>query len=323
MSKLLKILGILLAVVVVVALGFYGWASWQTGRILAQTYESHAVDFPVPFPLSAAEADSLGLDSAAAATLAEERAVERGRHLLEARYGCNGCHGETFGGGVMVDVPILARLMGPNLTSGAGGRTPNFTPADWDRIVRHGILPGGRPAVMSAQDFQRMSDQELSDLIAYLRSRPPVDSLPVPRAFGPLGKVLVATGQFVLPATLIASHDAPHAVAPPPTAVTVEFGRHLAGPCMGCHQEDLAGGPILGGDPGWVPARNLTPHATGLAGWTYEQFVAALRAGTRPDGTALREPMTFVQPHAEKMTDVEMEALWMYVQSVPPVAARD
>jgi hypothetical protein len=91
---------------------------------------------------------------------------------------------------------------------------------------------------------------------------------------------------------------------------------------MGCHRQDLAGGPILGGDPAWVPARNLTPHATGLAGWTYEQFVTALRQSTRPDGTALRPPMTFQQPYAERMTEVELEALWLYIQSVPAVESR-
>jgi mono/diheme cytochrome c family protein len=322
-SKLLKIAGILLAVVVVAALGFYAWASWQTGRVFAQAYDSHTVDFPIPFPLSAAEVDSLGLDSAAATTLAHERAIERGRHLLEARYGCTGCHGDNFGGGVMVDAAPIGRLFGPNLTTGSGSRTVTFTPADWDRIVRHGILPGGRPAVMPAEDFQRMADQELSDIITYIRTVPPVDTVMPPRSFGPLGKVLAATGQFVLAATIIESHDAVHVVAPPEAAVTLEFGRHLAGPCMGCHRADLGGGPIVGGDPAWVPARNLTPDATGLAGWTYEQFTTAMRQATRPDGTALRAPMTFVQPYAQRMTDVELEALWLYIQSVPAVAARD
>lgn len=323
MSKVLKIAAILVVVIVAVVVGLYAWASWRTGRVLAQTIETHTVDFPIPFPLSEAEVDSLGLDSAAAAAVARERALERGRHLLEARYGCADCHGTGFGGGVMVDAPIMARLMGPNLTSGGASRAGNFTPADWDRIVRHGILPGGRPAVMPAQDFQRMSDQELSDIITYIRSQPAVDTVVPARAFGPVGRVLVATGKFTLPALVIGSHDAPHAVIPPAAAPTVEFGRHLAGTCMGCHREDLAGGRIAAGDPAWGPARNLTPHATGLAGWTYEQFVTALREARRPDGTALQEPMTFIQGSAQRMSDVELRALWLYLQSIPPVAARD
>jgi mono/diheme cytochrome c family protein len=141
------------------------------------------------------------------------------------------------------------------------------------------------------------------------------------RTFGPLGRALIATGQIKLSADLIERHDAPHPATPPPADVTVEFGHHLAGTCIGCHRADLAGGPIVGGDPAWVPARNLTPHATGLGGWTYDQFVTALRDARRPDGTALQAPMTFVQPVAQKMTDVELQALWLYLRSVPAVAS--
>lgn len=96
------------------------------------------------------------------------------------------------------------------------------------------------------------------------------------------------------------------------------FGRN--GP-RGCHGQNLAGGPIAGGDPRWPPARNVTPHADGLAGWTFEQFTTSLREGTRPDGTLLRVPMTIVAPYARNMTDIELQALWMYLQSVPPVAS--
>jgi mono/diheme cytochrome c family protein len=321
--KLLTIIGVLLAVVVVGLLGIYAWASWQTGRVFDRTLAAHTVDFPIPFPLGEAEIDSLDLEPEAAAALARDRAIDRAQHLLEARYACRECHGGNFAGGVMVDAPIMGRLLGPNLTTGVGSRTASFTAADWDRIVRHGLLPGGGPAVMPSEDFQRMSDRELSDIVTFIRAQPPVDSAVPRRTFGPLGRVLIATGKIKLSADLIERHDAPHPATPPPAEVTVEFGRHLAGGCIGCHRADLAGGPIMGGDPAWAPARNLTPHASGLAGWTYDQFVTALREARRPDGTALQAPMTFVQPAAQKMTDVELQALWLYLQSVPPMEGRE
>jgi hypothetical protein len=68
---------------------------------------------------------------------------------------------------------------------------------------------------------------------------------------------------------------------------------------------------------------NLTPDATGLGGWTFEQFVAALREARRPDGTVLRAPMSMMAPYAQRMTDVELEALWMYLQSVPAAPSRN
>jgi hypothetical protein len=63
----------------------------------------------------------------------------------------------------------------------------------------------------------------------------------------------------------------------------------------------------------------LTPHPTGLASWTYEDFVAALREGVRPDGTPLRAPMDAMPEYAAQMTEVELQALWTYLQSLPPV----
>jgi hypothetical protein len=74
----------------------------------------------------------------------------------------------------------------------------------------------------------------------------------------------------------------------------------------------------LGGDPSWPPARNLTPHADGLAGWTLDDFRRVLFQATRPDGTPIRAPMDAMVPFAENMTDVEIEALWAYLQSAPP-----
>jgi mono/diheme cytochrome c family protein len=224
----------------------------------------------------------------------------------------------------MVDAPHpSAGCWGRTSRAGVGSRTASFTPADWDRrrAARHAA---GRAALGDAGAGlpARCRIEELSDIISYVRTQPRVDSAVPPRALGPMGKLLLATGKFVLAADIVESHDAPHPEAPPPAAVTIEFGRHLAGPCMGCHGADLAGGPIVGGDPAWVPARNLTPDATGLAGWTYEQFVTAMREGTRPDGSALQVPMTFVQPQAQKMTDLEMEAMWLYLQSVPAVPSR-
>jgi mono/diheme cytochrome c family protein len=277
------------------------------------------VDFPIPFPLTEAERGALGAGRDPEA-VAEERAVERGRHLVQARYACTECHGANFGGGVMVDDPMLGRLLGPNITLGAGSKTLTYQASDWDRAVRHGIKPGGVPSVMPSEDFLLMSDQELADVIVYIRSVPAVDNEVLPIRMGPIGTMLVALGQLPFAADMIESHDAAHPAVPPVAAVSAEFGGHLAGVCVGCHRADFAGGPIMGGDPSWPPARNLTPHVDGLAGWTYADFRRVLLDGMRPDGTAVLEPMTLITPYAANMTDVEMEALWEYLRSVRPVA---
>lgn len=319
MRTAMKLLGLLVALVLLLAASTYVWASLATRRALATTYQAHTIDFPIPFPLSDEEVADLGLDAEGARRVAMERAVERGRHLVNARYGCTECHGGNFAGGVMIDAFPIGTLLGPNLTAGAGSRAVGYTTADWDRTVRHGILPDGRPSVMPSEDFRLMSDQELSDVIAFIRTQPPVDATIPPPSFGPLGRMLVATGRFALPVTRIESHDAPHAALPPATEPTAEFGAHLAATCTGCHGVNLAGGPITGGDPSWPPARNLTPHVSGLASWSYDDFVAAMRQGVRPDGTRILPPMTLLQPYAQQMTNVEMQAIWAYLRSLPAV----
>jgi cytochrome c553 len=324
MKTVLKLIAILAILVVVAAAGTYLWASSATSRTFAAVHETHRVDFPIPFPATPGELAAAGVTEDADGAIARANALERGRHLVTARYDCTECHGENFGGGVMVDAFPIGSLLGPNLTSGRGSIVADYTAADWDRAVRHGVLSTGHASIMPAQDFVRMSDQELSDIITYIQAQPPVDNeVPRPR-FGPLGKILVATGQFQPAVNAIADHHAAHATFPPAAEVSHEFGEHIAATCVGCHGPTFSGGPIVGGDPSWPPAANLTPHETGLAGWTYDDFVTAVRHARRPDGTALRPPMTFVQPTTQAMTDVELEALWQYLQSLPPtpVAAR-
>ncbi len=320
------------------ALAFAGWAMYATHIKLSKVYETHRVEIPMPFPLSEAEITALREERKAADpppspeappidylegvdlnAIAMERAVARGQHLVESRFVCVECHGANFGGGTMVDDPLVGQLLGPNLTLGKGSRTLEYTMADWDRMVRHGVRPDGTPGLMPSDDFVGMADRELSDIVAYIRSLPPVDAEVPPVSLGPLLVVLCATGEMEIEADKVLSHPVEHPVDPPEVAATAEFGAHAAQVCTGCHRSNFEGGPIVGAPPDWAPARNITPHAEGIQGWTYEQFVAALRESKRPDGTALREPMTKMAPYAAKMSDTELQGLWAYLQTVPAV----
>jgi mono/diheme cytochrome c family protein len=296
-------IGTSIVVVLLVALagGFYLWAVARSDAQLARVFDIPSHDFPLPSPLSDAEA------------------VARGRHLAEARYACGFCHGSDFGGGVMIDDALMGTFKGPNLTTGSGSVTAGYTAGDWDRKVRHGVNREGRPGVMPSVDYFRMSDQELGDLVSYIRSLPPIDRVVPPVTYGPLGRVLAATGQFRYSVDLHPGHDAPHVVEPPAAGPTPEFGGHIAGVCTGCHRQTFEGGPVQGGPPDWPPARNLTPHESGLKSWTYEDFVKLMRVGLRPDGTPTRVPMAEVLPLGNAMTDVEMQALWAYFGSLPPL----
>jgi len=344
MKRVLKFLGGLVLVVVVVLGGGFVWAKSAAASRLGKTYTPHKVDFPIPFPLTEAEIEALRAEKVAAtpvpdpalvdpaaptpdplagvdlAAVAQERAAERGKHLVLARYACVECHGADFGGGTMIDDPAIGTLLGPNLTTGKGGVTATYTAGDWDRIVRHGVKPDGHPAPMPSVDFFRMSDRELSDIVTYIRTLPPVDKTVGPVSLGPVGTVLVATGELLLSAEELPDHAAPHQAEPPDPSAVAAFGEHLAQPCTGCHRPDFSGGPVPGGDPSWPPAANLTPGPDGLAGWTMEDFERAMLEAKSKSGVALRPPMDGMRPYAAAMKAEERAALWTYLSALPAKA---
>ena len=74
---------------------------------------------------------------------------------------------------------------------------------------------------------------------------------------------------------------------------------------------------MAGAPPHFPPASNLTPHSSGLAEWSEEDFIRAMRKGQRPDGTAIDAAMPW--RYTREMTDQELAALWMYLQAVASV----
>jgi mono/diheme cytochrome c family protein len=308
--KILKFLGLLILLVVVLALGVLAWAFQTANARYNQHWTAHEATFPIPFPL-----DSTVLAGGNSRATAEARAVERGEHLVQSRLGCMSCHGADFGGGVIIDVPPVGYWAAPNLTAGRGSVTNGFSAHDWDLAVRHGIRHTGTSSTMPCREFEGLSDHELSDVVAYIRSRPPVDRIIRPVRLGPVFAFMAATDPNALPAFTI-DHQAAHAVEPPAAEVSLAFGEHLVATCRGCHNPKLSGGKMQG-DPNMPIVANLTPDATGLRSWTEADFIRAMREGRRPDGSAIAEAMPW-KAYA-RMTDVELRALWLYLRSVPAV----
>jgi hypothetical protein len=79
------------------------------------------------------------------------------------------------------------------LTSGEGSVTKGFTPSDWNHAVRHGLRHDLRSSAMPANELTNLSDRELSDIVAYIPSRPPVDRAMRPVELGPLLALALAT----------------------------------------------------------------------------------------------------------------------------------
>lgn len=293
MPRALKILGYALLTLVAAVLLAGGFVYWQSSLRLGRIYTVPARPAPAR-PVGTA-------------------ALQRGRHFAETR-GCSDCHGADYGGTKVTDDPARGRVYGRNLTRGRGGLPADYSDADWERAIRHGVARDGHGLfLMPSADYAHFTAQDMGELIAYLRNLAPVDRDNVPLRIGPLARVQLLAGKIKL-----AAEEIDHSAAEPAEVVpgvTVAYGRYLVVGCTGCHGPNLAGGKIAFGPPEWPPAANLTPHPTGrLAKWTEADFVTTIRTARRPDGTELDPamPRTFAS-----LTDTEIKALWAYLQTLP------
>jgi cytochrome c553 len=290
MKRLLKWLAMGLGVLVLVLAVAVGSVYALSGRKLNRTFELE-VHAPASIPEDA------------------ESIAEGGR--LVRTWGCAECHAADLGGRVFIDAPPMGTIAAPNLTP--GGVAGDFDAEDWARAVRHGIGGDGRGLViMPSAEYSGMSDQDLSRVIAYLRSIPAVSRELPERSLGPVARTLLVTGAPLFQPDLI-DHERTDFTAPPRGA-TAEYGAYLATVCAGCHGESFEGGNTT--EPGTPPSANLTPHAEdGLGAWTNADFRRALREGRRPDGTELSPSMPWTS--TRHMEDDEIEALWLYLSSLP------
>ena len=227
-------------------------------------------------------------------------------------YGCRDCHGDDLGGTVLIDAMPMARLAAPNLTAGRSGGA--LTDEQFERAVRHGVGADGRAlAIMPSAEYTYLSDTDVADILAYIRTIPSVERGLPKRTFGPVGRMLVATHKMPLQPDLIAANaDARH--LPKPTADDpVALGHYLTRICTGCHGPELAGAPPI--DPSMPPGANLTPGGN-PGHWSQEEFRTVFRTGRTPEGKQLNPaqmPWAIIgQAHPE-----EIDAIWAYLQTIP------
>lgn len=290
------------------------WAGWIMGGIVSLL----AVALLGVYLLSSRQLNkTYEIQPAAVAIPNNEEAVAEGKRQFFT-HGCIDCHSTDGAGKTVTDDALLGHITGANLTPGQGGIGQIYTDIDWVRAIRHGIGADGKPLViMPSLDYNKMNDEDLGNLVAYLKSLPPIDRTPPAISVGPVARILIAGNIFPILSAEAIDHEAPRpvAIAKGPTA---EYGHYLASQtCMSCHGEGLSGGPIPGvpSDPPY--AQNLTPdEETGLGAWEQDEFRQVLREGVRPDGTAV-DPTKMPWPAFQHLTDEEITALWLYLQSIP------
>jgi mono/diheme cytochrome c family protein len=294
LKKILKWIGIVLGVLVVLLIIGAGVLYFRAQSRFNQKYTVQVEQVAIP---------------------TDAESIARGQHF--ANIYCAGCHGPDLGGTEFFSDPALGAVHAKNITRGNGGVGTYYTDADYIRTLRHGVNPEGASVfIMPANNFYHLSDEDLGDIIAYLKAAPPVDRQWAPRSFGPMGYILGGLGVFdsFYVAEQI-NHTAPRPVAPA-VGVTSEYGSYLVtlSDCRTCHGQDLAGGRIP--DPTIsVIAPNITPGGEpGL--WTEQDFINTIRTGVNPAGHAL-DPNVMPWKDYAQFSDDELKAIWTYIHGLP------
>ena len=294
MKRVLKWVGIVVVVVLVLGAGFAALEVRAFNASMAKVYD-------VPLPAITRSADP--------AVLA------RGKHVAESLAGCSGsdCHGPDLGGGKPIVLGPIGTLTAPNITpAGHGGA---YSDGELARLILHGIKRDGRSLLfMPSTEINWIPDEDVQAVISYLRTVPPLAKPDGASSIGFLGKVL--DRRNLLPIDIARRVDHGHRTIAPAPAATAAYGAFVSRLCVGCHGEHLSGGPIPGAPSSLPIPANITPHDTGIKGWTFADFDRLLTQGVKKNGNKLN-PFMPVETFG-KMNEVEKQALWAYLESVPP-----
>jgi mono/diheme cytochrome c family protein len=245
-------------------------------------------------------ATPMALDTAAAPEL-----IARGEHL--ARTTCVACHTTNnelpLSGGVDLGThsPMpIGVIVPPNLTP--AGPLKDWTDLEIAQAIRNGRHKDGRVLLMPTESLRNLSDEDVSALVAFLRSQPPVHNETPDLNASPLLAAVFGVGLAELGVPPVAG-----SVTAPPKQPDATYGAYVISyqDCQSCHGADLNGsqgglGPAAPSIPGIVRT------------WTLEQFIQTMRTGVDPTGHTIQEPMPWRM--LGKMDDVELTALYYYLR---------
>jgi mono/diheme cytochrome c family protein len=314
----MKIFGIVIAVIVVIALGFAGWEIF------------------IPGPMSFASGGTVALSDYKAANptgvpaqLAAGDLIKRGEYLAHAA-DCVACHtapgASAYAGGFAFNLPGIGTIYSTNITPDKQTGIGNYTDQQFLDAVKRGVRADGQnlyPA-MSYTTYAYMTDADALAIKAYLFTLPAVsapakqDQLSWPfnqRSLLSLWNVAYLSHQQFQPN--------------PSQSVDWNRGAYLAeamGHCGECHTpRNLAyavnnhrkfAGALTAG---WR-AYNITSNPdAGIGGWSDAALTTYLSTGhadghggsAGPMGEATDNSLTFLTPG-------DIHSLVVYLRSIPP-----
>ena len=268
-----------------------------------------------------------------AGTASAQGDAKRGEYLSKAA-GCIGCHTQEtkdpkdavpYAGGRALKTPF-GTFYGPNITPHPTAGIGKWSEADFVRAMREGRGPDGSnlfPAFPYAS-FTHITDADLRDLWAFLRTLPPSGRASQEHELGFLYRwrfgVSFWKWLYFEPGPLPAD---------PKQSAQVNRGAYLVkalGHCGECHTPRTAlggmkGSHFLGGTdkgPEGKGVPNITP--TRLKKWSDAELRDFLQTGMTSDGDVTAEAMAeVVRNTTSQLTPDDLAALIAYLRTVPPV----
>jgi mono/diheme cytochrome c family protein len=221
--------------------------------------------------------------------------VAAGRHLA-AVYGCADCHGDDLRGRPFPHPDPFLQVTAANLTL----KARRYSDADFERVIRQGVMPSGESVeFMPSNAFVHISDEDLSSLLAYLRSLPPGgDERPEWRVGWKAMRAL-ASGAFPPGQALMgdARRLAPRDVGP-------QFApgwRLVSVACVECHGAELKG--VRGGPPDLAIVAAYDPA----------DFHRLMRTGVAAGGREVGMMSAVARKRFSHLTDAEVESVRSYL----------
>jgi hypothetical protein len=184
------------------------------------------------------------------------------------------------------------------------------------RAIREGIGHDDRTIfpIMPYNMYGKLSDDDLTALVVYVRSVPAVrNPLPPTKISFPVNYLVRGVPEPVL-----------QPVQGPPSADPLGRGKYMVDLGCGCHSaiKNLAygGGEYLAGP--WrrgVTSANITPDPSGINYYDEATFIRVMRTGY----VGARE-LSSIMPFGEfqNLNDDDLKSMFAYLRTVPPVRHR-
>lgn len=253
---------------------------------------------------------------------------ERGR-LVFAAGDCASCHASVgqpdrlrLGGGLALASPF-GTFRVPNISPDPTDGTGAWTTVDLANALLSGVSPDGRHLypVFPYTSYAHMEPDDIRDLMAYLRTLPPVAGRAPPHELAFPFRIRRILGFWKL---LFLDR---HAIVPDPSrSAAWNRGRYLAealGHCLECHSSRNLAGAIKpatryagGPDPegvGYIP--NITP--TRIGNWSEQELAEMLRSGNTPHSGRVGSSMNGVVTNTALLPAADREAIAAFIKSLP------